>query len=77
MIPASADSPTKRSKQRSAILIKERWTLITDPVEQEALTTFGKWNENKPTTVMRGDQMWVLVNEQISTWRENRSGKRL
>lgn len=54
---------------------KDRWVLITDPAEQEALTALGKWREDKPTTVMRGDQMWALVNEQFTAWRDGRTGK--
>lgn len=52
---------------------KDRWVLITDLAEQEALTALGKWSEDKPTWVMRGDQMWALVNEQFAKWRAARA----
>lgn len=64
-------------KCAAVIAEKDHWVRITDPTEAAALLLNGKYDNAKPTTVKRGDDLFALIDEPFKAWRESRSGKRL
>jgi hypothetical protein len=54
---------------------KDTWTQITDPERVRELISGGKYREDKPTWVRRGEAVWVLVDEIFKAWREARTSR--
>lgn len=53
----------------AAIAVKDRWVRITDLAEAEALLLNGKYDDAKPTTVKRGDDLFALIDAAFKAWR--------
>lgn len=59
-----------------AVEPKKTWTAITDPVRAKSIMDGGKWQEQKPTWVVRDGTLWVLVDEQFQEFRKSYQGEK-